>query len=897
MKARYSLESRWLYVPLAWAVLALSGTVYAQEPDAEEGMIEEVVVTGSYIKRSSQAEMSSPIQILTAEDLRNIGANTIDQLINTLTVNTGAQIYANNLEQGRNAGTTNVNLRGLGEASTLVLLNGTRNTWTPAVNLQGDQYVNLSTLIPMVAVERVEVLKDGASSIYGSDAVAGVVNFITRDTFEGLEVHFEALDYNNGPSEQYDFSVILGGAHEHGNFMAAFGYMEVSPTSNADRWDDFRETQNSITGLAFPSNIFNGPVRLTDPKCADPGDSFPEGLVFEAFLCRLRFGFYGSVISEEQRIQGFTSGNYEFSEHVDFFGEMGFANNEVIIGSVPTQPVVSPVFVPENHPDLAIFAPGNPDPFEGVTRINADGLREVAWLGRVLGAGTPQNEDLKPFESWRIKGGLRGAITDTWDYTMSFTYSIEETSASRRESIQNELQQALYGRGGTNRDEFFRFAFDSQDLNSDDLMATIIGFYGYESQATQKVFDAVAVGELFDMSAGPVHAAFGVQFLEDSLEYDYNDLSEQFVFSFFIGGDDFEAEQETKSVFGEISLPVTENFELNLSVRYTDVEDETSTDPKVSFLWTVSDSLSLRGSAGTSFRVPSLFSQGGSFFNAGSGFDPAVDDQAVTFREEKKTNPDDPLVPQEADSFNLGATLTFENGITASLDYWNYDYTNFITFEPSAAVLATDPFGDQVLRSEEGNVIAVTSFATNAGFLKTDGFDFSFNWTADTGAGTFMPFLELTYILSYDLDDPVWGEIDALGIRNLHNIGAPAIEWRANTGLLWTKGRHAANFYVRYIDSYLSDEASSRLGGPIVDADGKLDYDNFLPVSSMTTVDVQYSYTWSGLFGSANDTTIRIGARNLFDELAPGVFGSAGFDEKVHDPRGRSVYLGVRTAF
>jgi outer membrane receptor for ferrienterochelin and colicin len=249
MKVKDSLTSRWPYIPLLIAVFGVSGILQAQEQSAdEEDVLEEVVVTGSYIARSSQAEMASPVQVLTAEDLRNIGMNTIDELVNTLTVNTGAQIYANNLEQGRNAGSTNVNLRGLGEASTLVLLNSTRTTWTPAVNLQGDQYVNLSTLIPMVAIGRVEVLKDGASALYGSDAVAGVVNFITRDTFEGMEINFEAGDYTQGSSTQYDFSTIFGAAHEHGNFMMAFSYMQIGATDNAERWDDYKETQNSITG-------------------------------------------------------------------------------------------------------------------------------------------------------------------------------------------------------------------------------------------------------------------------------------------------------------------------------------------------------------------------------------------------------------------------------------------------------------------------------------------------------------------------------------------------------------------------------------------------------------------------------------------------------------------------
>ena len=106
------------------------------------------------------------------------------------------------------------------------------------------------------------------------------------------------------------------------------------------------------------------------------------------------------------------------------------------------------------------------DPYAGVGRINADGNREVQWWGRIFGGGHPQNNDLKPFENWRTKGGLRGDLNDDWDYTLSYAFSREQTSAYRRESIQNELQQAMYGRGGPNRNEFYRFAWETQDLNS-----------------------------------------------------------------------------------------------------------------------------------------------------------------------------------------------------------------------------------------------------------------------------------------------------------------------------------------------------------------------------------------------------------------------------------------------
>ncbi len=535
-------------------LLAVAGMPLAVAQDADDEEIENIIVTGSYIKRS-QSDMASPIQIMDSDTIADIGARTLPDLVNTLTINTGAQVYANNLDQGRNAGTTNINLRGLGESSTLVLLNSTRNALTPAVNGNGDQYVNLSVLVPMIAVERVEILKDGASALYGSDAVAGVVNFITRDTFEGLEMTLQTASNEHG-GDELQFGLILGGRHERGNFMAAFEFMEVDPVTNAERSADYGQTRNSITGFGMPSSIVNfglagPPLVLADPACDAVGAQNPRwgpdlshALVFTSFLCRLQYGYYGHVISDEQRLQGFMSASFEFADSAEFFGEMAFANNEVTIGSVPTQPVSDPVYVPENHPDLPIFAAGGgccgaDDPndiYARGSRIGPTGLREEQWWGRVLGAETPQNADLKPFEAWRAKGGLRGQINETWDYMLSYTYSINETTAVRREAVKAELQAALYGIGGPGRNETFHFAWENRDMNSPEMMDMIIGFYGYESQSTQKVFDGIVSGEFGSMGGGSMGAAFGVQYREDTLEYDYNELSEPFVFSFFIGG-------------------------------------------------------------------------------------------------------------------------------------------------------------------------------------------------------------------------------------------------------------------------------------------------------------------------------------------------------------------------
>jgi len=297
--------------------------------------------------------------------------------------------------------------------------------------------------------------------------------------------------------------------------------------------------------------------------------------------------------------------------------------------------------------------------------------------------------------------------------------------------------------------------------------------------------------------------------------------------------------------------------------------------------------------------VPSLFTTGGPFFDAGTGVDPqtGLGGEGITYRAEFRVNPNaPPLVPQEATSINVGATYSHPNGLTASLDYWSFDFEDFITFETTSAILATDtdPANPhpQVIRDEDGGVVAVIGFAANAGFIETDGIDFSISYAFDANrAGTFTPFLDSTYILSYDIDDPTIGPLDAVGVRNLGNIGAPSVELRANFGVRWAKDNHSVNIIARYIDDYLSDSDPSPNGA------GLPDPADWYPIGSMTVIDAQYALALPDLFGADTYSTIRLGAKNIAGKIAVPTPGVAGYDERVHDPRGRYIYLNLVTGF
>ena len=173
-------------VPTALAA-AVAAAIPAAAQEQQQG-VEEIVVTGTYIRRQSQFDSPAPLVTVTSDDLAASGANEVGRVLEDLTINTGSQNNPDAFTQNFTTGTTNVNLRGLGVSSTLVLINGRRQTQSAVTTDRGENFVDTSSLPPMIAFERIEILKDGATALYGSEAVAGVGNFITRSNLSGFDL-------------------------------------------------------------------------------------------------------------------------------------------------------------------------------------------------------------------------------------------------------------------------------------------------------------------------------------------------------------------------------------------------------------------------------------------------------------------------------------------------------------------------------------------------------------------------------------------------------------------------------------------------------------------------------------------------------------------------------------
>ena len=886
MKEIYASKARSLFkkAPLSVLIAALSSTGMAAELDQKSNHLEEVIVTGSFIKRS-QANTASPIQVIGNEGLSKIGATSVSDIVNSLTINTGAQVYTDSFEQARSSGTTNINLRGLGVTSTLILVNNRRHTLTPAVDEGGNQFVDLSTLIPAIAIDRVEILKDGASSLHGSDAVAGVVNFITRSDFEGFEVDVNYQNNRYG-SDEVNLGAIFGGGNESGRFMLAVNHLKRTSVPNSERRSDYADNQDSWSGYGFPGKVlsFDGPpgppTRLIDPVCLD-GSAFeefpglvrrtPDGAFPSDGSCQLNFGFYGDIIAAAHQTQVFMQGSIDLGERTELFTEAGFGRNVTTISSVPSQPQLDPAFVPGHHPDAILI--GGPDPFPGSASNSG-----VLFL-RPFGAGSPPNVSDKEYQSWRYQIGLRGDLENDWSWELALTRSINEATNTRIDQITENLQAALDG-NGPGGDGYYHWLTSTQDQNTQEMYDFILGEFGYAADSGQTVYDGHISGNLFELSSGSVGAAFGIQYRKDTLSYDFNERSEERAFNFFGGGNDFSASQDVFAAFVELSVPISSQIEIQAAVRYEDFDSVSTTDPKLAVLWTPSENLSLRASYSSSFRVATVFQNFSEFVTPQSANDPLQGGDEFSFISLLTGDPDRPLTPQESTALNAGFTWNADFGLNVSIDYWNFDYTDYITAETAQALLNTDPNGPQITRGADGAPIAITTFYRNAGSLKTDGVDFDISFDMELGdKGTLTPFVGGTYILSYDLQDPIAGKIDGLGNVNDENFGVSTVELRSNFGLRWNTDNHAANIIARYIGEYENDN------------------ENNATVDRWVKIDAQYAFTLPPLFGTNEGATVTLGVLNLFDEEAPTVRNSIGYDATVHDPRGRMIYMNVKYPF
>jgi len=887
-------------LPLAVSLLAANAMV-ANTALAQDGDIEEVVITGSYIKGTGTDE-ASPVDVLNSDYIQKQGALTIGELTQKLAVSSGTENNPDSFTAGSTQGTSNVNLRGLGLTSTLVLVNGKRQTIAAAIANDGSVFVDTAT-IPMAALERVEILKEGATATYGSDAVAGVVNFILRDDFDGVEVSLGHQTTATSSQDTSDVSILAGtNLSDNTNVMVAASFLQQDAMSSAER---SYTTINAVSTLGRSFLNLGGLAPGLPPVIEGsggyagpygPGETIPDanceangGILSGGFIpslggqkCGFLYGPRFNLVNEEERTNVYAAITHDTDSGITVRGEIGFAKNEVLDN--PQSP---------SYPNLSFptILPGQAgSPFNGFVR----------WYGRPLGAEAPSPLAPRNSETLRASLDLSGTLDGgAWDWNASVTYSENDREGWQPDTIKSRLDAALAGAGGESGTETFNIFDPSQNSAS---LIDYISAETYTKMSTDlTVADLVVSGPWFELdNFGTVNLAYGAQFRHEGFSIARNDISTQQRDSvtgalqdvdliFLGGGTEPSASRDSFAAFAEVSMPLNDSVELNVAARYESLETESSLDPKIALRWQVSDDVVIRGSMSTAFREASLIQQFNRQTSLQGLVDTSVGGSSGTLFIRVLTEGDVDLKPETSTNTNLGVVWTPSDNFNMRVDWWQFEYEDVITIENAQGKINADPNRQDpdVRRSDTGQLIGVSTNFINAATVDTDGFDVSADWNLPAGdAGDFGVQLAYSRFNSYEIPDGNGGTRDVVGSFNHDNFVRSMPEAKWNLTADWERGNHSAAVVLYHVDSYTTSRA-------VPASAAAMGFDS--NIDSWRTIDASYNYNFN-----IGDTqgVLTLGGKNLTDEEAPRVYDAANFsyDPKQHDPRGRIYYARVKFA-
>ena len=841
----------------------------AMESGAQTGAIEEVVVTaatGSRIVR--QGDSPSPLSSYDGQTLLDSGLKDLRDLVGVLSINAGAENNSDNLTQNYTAGTANINLRGLGVASTLVLLNGRRQVLSAAQTDDGSSFVDLAGLVPMLAVERVEILKDGAAAIYGSEAVAGVANFITRQGFRGIELQAEYRSrVGDGSQDDLTLDGVAGGElGSNGEFLVAASYLD----RNSLVLIEVDWLQPATSGFGNPAS-FNVPSlgrTFADPDCEQYAGLL-QALPGDSSICRFDYGPQLTAIPNEQRLQTWGRLDWAGGDGGNFWAELGYSSNDINRDVSPSFPVLSTPVIPAYHP-------GNPFG------------EDVYFQGRPYGYGQPPEVNYYEHDTARLAAGFEGRISDTSSWNVSLVRAQNDTLQNPRDVIAENFQAALLGFGGSDCNAnpldaapeqagtggcLFFNPFSSNFgagpgealHNSPALRPFIIGNYFGDGRSQLTTLEANVTGFLPWRDAG---YAAGVQYRDQSVDFFYDDITRNDGFAFLIGNPDFDAMDQVRAAYGEIWLPISEILEITGALRYENYGEGVgdTLDPKVTLLYRATDTVSLRGSYSTSFRAPSPFQTLGVQTN----FTNIVDHDGSRTFAGRRTLGDPNLKPETSSALNAGISWQSAGNLAINADFWRYSFEDVLRKENAQSIVNADPFDPRIERTSAGTIAIVNVAFINADSIETSGLDVSANVTLDTLGGSIDAWAEATWLLEYDVTN-AGVAVDALGKLNRANLGAPNQRFRTAAGASWSRNAMQITGLLRHVGGYEDD------AGGLID--------------SFTTLDLNARWSLGGRLGDRLDASVTLGAANLLDEDPPFVNIAGSYDPRSSDPRGRRLFV------
>lgn len=827
----------------------------------DEKNIEEVVVTGTLL--SADSSNISPIEVITEKDYRSFNITNLAELSKYLNISSGSRFQTNALG-GVDQGMSSIALRGLDQASTLILINSKRHTFAGTPSNEGEGYIDVN-IIPEIAFKKIEILKEGATSLYGSDAVAGVINFLTHTDFKGLKIRFGDQSTTNYNQKDQNFGILYGTDLDNWDLVFAGNILDRSPLS-ASEIPNIAELALSGLGNTFittaPDEIEEGPYKGTylanqivpDPNCVENGG------ILQGF-CRFLYGTRFNIVNTEDHSKFYLNLSNEVHS-------LTFMTSNVRVIDNPQSP---------SYPALP-YLTRLVQPGEGSSPFNVP----VKWRGRPLGSQFPSPFSPKDIAQYHFNYSFNTVIRTT-NLKVSFTTSEHQNNHNRPDIIDSRFQDAMLGNGGPSGNE--RWNIFEPNKNSQTLIDYVRGAEKSEKIGSLSVIDIIGRNNFNNF-----YFAVGTQISNENLDITYNDIARaefdengkitKIADLFFLGGGKNVATNRDKlALFFEGRTAPNDFLDLMISGRYEESTNYSSFDPKIAFKSKLNDFFSISSSYGSSFSMPSMAQMFSSEINLGSVRD--FDDN-IFVRQAQIGNPN--LKPSLSDNINF--SIEFEHlDRKYTIDYWSIDYKNRVESESPQALLLSDPFGPSITRNESGELIGVTTSYFNEASTKVSGFDFSIDESFDLRElGNIRLIIKGTSFIEFLTPSNETTEmVNRVGRFNFDANTHSIPKKRINSFLEWNYENYEFGLISRYVDGYTNERV-------IPDSAISKGYKNNL--SNFLVFDLTFRQNFKNLFEDL-DLITSFSLVNLFDEKPPKLYDAPdfSFDTRVHDPRGRLINI------
>lgn len=788
----------------------ISEIVEDQGQQDKEEKVERIEVTGSLIKRVD-VEGPKPIQTLDREALDRAGYNSVADVLRDLSANS----FGSTRESSGSsiAGVGTVSLRGLGANRTLVLVNGRR------VAKDGIGGVVDLNLIPMAAIERMDILKDSASATYGSDAVAGVVNIITKKDYDGVEFNMrhENAEFQGG--NRTTVSGTFGKSTSKGNAMMTVQYRNNTKLFSKDRpWTAEGQSFNTPT-----PNINTGSGFRQDGNC-------PSGKIVNG-ACTFNFSDYSTETPAIEQINAFANGRYELSADTEIYAQANYTRKDIewqyapgVVQFTGSNRLKSDYIANKIGPDY--------DPSRGV---------DFYWRSLIL--GNRENETTETGMGAVV--GMRRFIGDSWEvngWVTSERIEREDTNPTGYAHA-NNLKREL--ESGANCD----WLTPGGVCNLPDDVRVV----PTETMTSElSTAELRASGEIFEMPGGMAAMAVGGQVTYETFSDELDELQQQGLVTGGGAGSTGAGDRTVQALYAEVNFPVIENLEVQVSGRYDKYNDFGDTfNPQAAIRYKPLQSVLLRASAGTGFKAPDMVDM---YKNSSEGY--------PTFEDTKgcKTNPDlcgeqqwratnngnEGLKEEKSRSLSAGIVVEPNKNFNFNVDFFHVEMENVVGIDYQGLADAdaegrAGEFGVVFERDSEGRIENIQAKQLNLGQRKIAGYDFGFTLGGRTPVGYLGFTQNTTWLIRYDQNN-----FPGAALTNqLQLTGAP--EWRNNIGFTYgpTQNLMLITNIVTTGSQYKADEEGGKL-------------------ERYSQVDFQAAYSLRKL-----QARLTIGARNILGDTPP----------------------------